>query len=202
LPEPLTIEEIETTLAMLDVEVPIELRDRTIWELLYSTGLRRAEALALHLSDVDRSRGTVFVRQGKGRKDRVVPIGERALAWLDKYLDEVRTVWADVDQATLFVNPDGAPITRGTLTHRARTLLDRAGITKPGACHLFRHTMATQMLEHGADVRYVQEMLGHAHLNTTQVYTHVSIAKLKAVHTATHPGARLRRRDRDDGEAT
>jgi integrase/recombinase XerD len=202
LPEPLTPEEIETALATLDVELPIELRDRAIWELLYSTGLRRFEALSLQLGDVDHSRGTVFVRQGKGRKDRLVPIGERALAWLDKYLDEVRAVWANADQSTLFVNPDGGPITAATLSHRARGLLDRAGITKPGACHLFRHSMATQMLEHGADVRYVQEMLGHAHLNTTQIYTHVSIGKLKAVHAATHPAAKLARRTSVAGEGS
>jgi integrase/recombinase XerD len=129
----------------------------------------------------------------------VVPIGERALAWIDKYLDEVRVLWCvDPEQDHLFLDPIGQPPRPDSLTYRAHALLKRAGIQQPGACHLFRHSMATHMLEHGADVRYVQEMLGHAHLNSTQIYTRVSIGKLKAVHSATPPGARLERKLRGD----
>jgi integrase/recombinase XerD len=205
LPEPLTDAEIERVFAMLDASVPIELRDRAMFETLYSTGLRRFELARVKLRDLDAARGTLFVRQGKGRKDRVVPIGERAIAWVDKYVDEVRVLWCDdPNQEHLFLDPTGKPPKPDGLTYRAHALLRRAGIEKPGACHLFRHTMATHMLEHGADVRYVQEMLGHANLTSTQIYTRVSIGKLKAVHTATHPKARLARKissdpqDRDD----
>ena len=195
LPEPLTPEEIERVFGLLDPAVPIELRDRALFETLYSTGLRRFELAGVKRRDLDAARGTLFVRQGKGRKDRVVPIGERALAWIEKYVDEVRVLWCvDPEQEHLFLDPTGKPPHPNGLTYRAKALLRRAGIEKPGACHLFRHTMATHMLEHGADVRYVQEMLGHASLSSTQIYTHVSIGKLKAVHTATHPGAKLERR--------
>jgi integrase/recombinase XerD len=196
LPEPLTVAEIERALNTLDAGKPIELRDRAMWEVMYSTGLRRVELARLKLHDVDPVRGLVFVRQGKGSKDRVVPIGERAVAWVQKYVDELRGEWLrDPREEHLFLNPSGTPATPATLTARAHLLLKRAGIAKPGACHILRHSMATHMLDHGADVRYVQEMLGHKHLNSTQIYTHVSIGKLKAVHTATHPKARLARLD-------
>jgi integrase/recombinase XerD len=167
-----------------------------MWEVMYSTGLRRTELARLKLHDLDPARGLLFVRQGKGKKDRLGPIGERAVAWVQKYLDELRSEWVrDPREEHLFLHPSGTPATPATLTARAHQLLKRAGIAKPGSCHIFRHTMATHMLEHGADVRYVQEMLGHKNLNSTQVYTHVSPGKLKAVHTATHPKARLARRD-------
>jgi integrase/recombinase XerD len=134
----------------------------------------------------------------------VVPIGERALAWLDKYLDEVRPLWATgEDDGRLWLRPDGLPLTARQLGDRMAKLIREAGIDKPGACHIFRHTMATQMLEGGADVRYVQAMLGHAHLSTTAIYTQVAIGQLKAVHTATHPGAKLTRKTaRDDTSPT
>jgi integrase/recombinase XerD len=196
LPQPLTVQEVELVLNTLDVTKPIELRDRAVWEVLYSTGLRRTEVVRLKLRDLDRAQGLLFVRQGKWRKDRVVPIGERALSWIDKYVEELRGTWATAASAEyLFLNPDGRPPTVGALTMRGRKLMTRAGLTKGGSCHVFRHSMATHMLEHGADVRYVQEMLGHASLATTQIYTAVSIGKLKAVHSATHPKARLARKD-------
>ena len=191
--EPLSAEEVQAVFAALDVGDPVQLRDRAMLEVLYSTGLRRFELLNLTLYDIDAQQGTVCVRQGKGKKDRLVPIGERALAWMRRYLDEVRAGWCvDVQQLKLFLNPNGQVPSDNTLTLRTRALFKRVGIRKLGACHLFRHTMATQMLDGGADLRYVQEMLGHASIGTTQVYTHVSIAKLKAVHAATHPGAKLR----------
>jgi len=196
LPEPLTLAEVERALNTLDPSRAIDLRDRAMWEVLYSTGLRRTELARLKLDDLDRTRGWLFVRQGKGRKDRIVPIGERAIAWVEKYLDELRGEWLrDAREAHLFLNPSGTPVTPASLTARGHQLFRRACIAKPGSCHIFRHTMATHMLEHGADVRYVQEMLGHKNLNSTQIYTHVSAGKLKAVHTATHPKARLARMD-------
>lgn len=201
---PLSAEQLEDLMRQPDIDDALGLRDRAILEVLYSTGVRRAEVLALCLTDIDPRGGTVFVRQGKGKKDRVVPIGERALAWVDKYLIEVRpALVVDPHTAHVFLGREGAPLGREALTLRVRGYCRKAGILT-GSCHLLRHTMATQMLDHGADIRFIQEILGHAKLDTTQGYTHVSIAKLKAVHAATHPGAKLARRtetstpERDD----
>ena len=199
LPEPLEAHEVEAVLAQPDVDDVQGLRDRAILELLYSTGLRRAEAMRLTVYDLESLRGIVRVHQGKGRKDRVVPIGERALAWVQRYLDEARpALVVEAQERTLFLNRFGRPFQGNGLGAMVRRYLKAAGITKRGACHLFRHAMATQMLEHGADVRYIQAMLGHENLDTTQVYTHVSVAKLQAVHAATHPAARLGRRIQAD----
>ncbi|MBL8951104.1 MAG: site-specific tyrosine recombinase XerC [Myxococcaceae bacterium] len=188
----LSAEEAEAVLAQPDVAKPDGLRDRAMLELLYSTGLRRSELSSLKLFDVDASRGTVWVRLGKGRKDRVVPVGERALAWVQKYVDEVRPKFALArDDGFLFIGDAGEYLVPDYFSQLVRHYLEAAGIEKPGSCHLFRHTMATAMLDGGADVRFVQEMLGHVSLATTQIYTHVSIEKLKAVHAATHPAARL-----------
>lgn len=189
----LTVEEVERILAVPDVTNPIGLRDRAMLETFYSTGLRRRELAHLKLYDVDFTRGTLMVRQGKGRKDRVVPIGERALAWIEKYLADVRPHLAiEPDDGALFLAVSGGPLNPDVLTSMVRRFIETAEVGKKGACHIFRHATATLMLEGGADVRYVQEMLGHAGLNTTQIYTHVSITKLKEIHTATHPGARLK----------
>jgi integrase/recombinase XerD len=191
----LTAAEVERVLGLPVVGEPIGLRDRAILETLYSTGMRRRELAQLRLPDVDATRGTLFVRQGKGKKDRVVPIGERALAWLEKYVHDVRPrhVLAP-DDGTVFLTVQGGPLEAGHLSKVVKEYLTAAGIDKEGACHLFRHTAATLMLENGADIRFIQEMLGHAKLSTTQIYTRVSIAKLKEIHTATHPGAKLARR--------
>jgi integrase/recombinase XerD len=122
----------------------------------------------------------------------VVPIGERALAWLDIYLNVVRPeIVREPDSGIVFLTSNGAPFTPNYLSWLARQYVKAAEIGKGGACHIFRHTMATLMLEGGADIRYIQAMLGHVRLDTTQIYTHVSIRMLKQVHAATHPAARL-----------
>lgn len=193
----LTVAEIEQLAAHALTHGEVGVRDRALIEVMYSTGLRRAELIALRLREVDTHAGVVFVREGKGRKDRVVPIGARALAWLARYRDEVRPLWVRDGERALWLRPDGAALSRNQLTDRMKLLLREAGIDKPGACHILRHSMATHMLEGGADVRYVQAMLGHAHLSTTAIYTHVTIGQLQAVHAATHPAARLVR----DGSA-
>ena len=187
-------------LEQADPSAPYGLRNRAILEMLYSTGLRRAEALALELSDVDRRRRAVLVRCGKGGKDRVAPIGRRALAWLDKYLAEARPELAERSTTELlFITSTGRAILPNHLSAVVRKYLKRAGVAKPGACHLFRHTAATLMLEGGADVRYIQAMLGHESLSTTQIYTHVSIDKLREVHEQTHP-ARWRPANEDEAD--
>jgi integrase/recombinase XerD len=142
----------------------------------------------LKLYDLDTERGTLTIRQGKGRKDRVIPIGERASAWVDKYVREVRPqLVVEPDDHTVFLSNAGEPFCLDHLSNLVRDYVDKADIGKRGACHLFRHSMATLMLENGADIRFIQQMLGHADLNSTQIYTHVSIQKLKQIHTATHP---------------
>ena len=200
LPHVLTPEEVETILAHPDTTTPIGVRDRAVLEVLYSTGIRRMELANLNVFDVQWTRGTLFVRQGKGCKDRVVPIGERALAWVKTYLDTVRPeLLADPAETALFLTRDGTRMKLDTLSTLVRRTVRRTEIGKSGACHLFRHAAATAMLENGADIRYIQAMLGHAKLGTTELYTHVSIEKLRAIHAATHPGAKLAR-SRAQGE--
>ncbi len=187
---PLTAEEAEQVLSMPDLASPVGVRDRAMLEVLYSTGIRRSELARLAIFDIDNGRHTLLVRQGKGRKDRMVPIGERALAWISRYLEETRpTLAAGADDGTLFLTADGTGFSPDRLTQICRGYVKASGVAKEGACHLFRHTMATLMLEGGADIRYIQAMLGHAELSTTQIYTQVSIRALQAVHSATHPGA-------------
>jgi integrase/recombinase XerD len=143
---------------------------------------------------VDYPRAAVIVRQGKGNKDRVVPLGERARVWLAAYRDRVRPgLVAGRDPGTLFLSRDGRAIDPKRLSEKVRGYVEAAGIGKPGSCHLLRHTAATLMLEGGADIRFIQALLGHESLETTQIYTRVSVTKLAEIHAATHPGARLAR---------
>lgn len=184
----LTEREAETVLAQPDVTTPIGLRDRAILEVFYSTGIRRLELIHLTVQDLDADRGTLMVRLGKGAKDRMIPIGERAVQWVEKYLTDVRPDLATGhDEGILFLSHLGQAIKTGRLTLIVRRYVDQAKINKKGSCHLFRHTMATLMLENGADIRYIQAMLGHVELSTTEIYTQVSIKKLKEIHTLTHP---------------
>jgi integrase/recombinase XerD len=186
----MTAREAEMALMQADTDTPLGIRDRALLELFYSTGIRRGELSRLKLHDLDWERKTLLVREGKGIKDRVVPVGERALAWLGKYRDEVRPgLVREPDEGYVFLTCRGQPIGAQALTVMARDYIRAAGLGKRGACHLWRHTMATLMLENGADIRFIQEMLGHAKLDTTQIYTRVSIGKLQQVHAATHPSA-------------
>lgn len=191
LPRPaLTAAEAEQVLSMPDLSTPAGVRDRAMLETLYSTGIRRIELAGLAVFDIDHDRHTLLVRQGKGRKDRLIPIGERALVWIDRYHHEARPQWArEPDNGILFLTANGDGFSLDRLTQLARHYVTLSGVGKQGACHLFRHTLATLMLEGGADLRYVQQMLGHADISTTQIYTHVSIRHLQAIHTATHPAA-------------
>jgi integrase/recombinase XerD len=186
----LSQDEIERIMAVPDVATPLGLRDRALLEVLYSTGIRRMEAARLQIGDVNPERGVLMVRQGKGKKDRVVPIGERALQWLGKYLADVRPeLLLDPREQTLFLSGYGdMGMSPDYLSRLVSDYVRRAGITR-GGCHLFRHTCATLMLENGADIRFIQQMLGHANLNTTQIYTEVSIVQLQRVHAMTHPAS-------------
>lgn len=194
--EILTSEEVEMLLSALDVKAPLGLRDRAILELLYSSGLRRFEVCNLKVWDVNVEQCTVMVRQGKGKKDRIVPLGERAALWIRKYLDEVRPQLAmEPDSGHLFLTYYRIALVPERVSDIVRAAAKAAAFPRKISAHIFRHTMATMMLEGGADIRFVQAMLGHAHLSTTEIYTRVAIKKLKEVHSMSHPGAKLERMD-------
>ncbi len=183
----LTASKMKQVLSQPDLTKPVGLRDRAILETFYVTGIRRQELANLKVYDLYMEQETLIVRQGKGMKDRVVPIGKSALQWISLYLQTGRPfLIGDIDEGLLFVSKSGRPLSIEYLSTLARKYLKAAGI-KAGACHLFRHTAATLMLENGADIRYIQQMLGHAKLETTQIYTEVSIKALKDVHRRTHP---------------
>ena len=188
----LSIQEVEAILREAEPTSAPGLRDRAMLETLYSTALRRMELPGLALYDIDTTRRLVMVREGKGRKDRVIPIGMRAAAWVEKYLQESRPQLAVGDSEALFLTDYGLPVTPEYVAERVRRYMAFAGIDKPGATHLLRHACATHMLENGADTRFIQALLGHETLATTQIYTHVSIDKLREIHDATHP-AKLHR---------
>jgi integrase/recombinase XerD len=184
----LTAQEAELVLQQPNLNDPLGLRDRALLETLYTTGMRRLELSRLKVYDLDLERGTVFIRLGKGNKDRIIPLGDRAVLWVRKYLDESRPqLAAEPDDKTVFLSNAGEAFSLDHLSDLVRTHIEAANIGKQGACHLFRHTMATLMLEGGADIRFIQAMLGHADLKTTQLYTHVAIRQLKKIHSATHP---------------
>jgi integrase/recombinase XerD len=192
LPEVLTVAEVERVINQPDVTMALGVRDRAALETLYSTGMRRMELCGLDVRDVDLEQGLVRIRRGKGRKDRVIPIGARAVMWIRKYLDDVRPALAiDESEPALFLTRFGHPFSLSHMTTLCLAYKRAAGVEKRGSCHLFRHTAATQMLDNGADTRHIQAMLGHDALVSTQVYTKVAIRKLKEVHTATHPSAKL-----------
>lgn len=193
-----SVSEVEAILAEAEPDTAQGIRDRTLLEVLYATGLRRMEIVGVAIYDVDLNRGVLWVRHGKGGRDRVVPLGERAMAWLDKYLTEARPELLAADTDALFLSDYGEPIQPHQVADKVKRYMRFAGVDKPGSTHLLRHACATHMLEGGADIRFIQEMLGHANLETTEIYTHVSIDKLIAVHKATHPSRLQRRR----GEAS
>jgi integrase/recombinase XerD len=186
----LTAAEVEVILNLPDLRTPLGLRDRAMLETLYATGIRRLELINLRVYDIDSDRNTVMVRQGKNKKDRIIPISPRALCWIDRYLREVRPALEASGQAedSLFLDEQGQPLEAEKLSYRVGRYVQAANLGKTGSCHLFRHTLATLMLENGADIRFIQAMLGHARLDTTAIYTQVAIRQLKAVYEATHPG--------------
>jgi integrase/recombinase XerD len=185
----------EAVLGMPAAETAKGLRDRAALEVLYSTGIRRAELINLTPNDIDVERGMLLVREGKGGTDRWVAIGERALWWVDRYLLDGRPALLNGRTSpALFVTQYGGPFARDSLSNLVRKFL-RAGGVAAGCCHLFRHGCATHMLEGGADIRVIQEQLGHRSLATTQIYTRVSNRNLKEVHSRCHPAAKLTTRD-------
>jgi integrase/recombinase XerD len=190
----LSVAEVEALLGAADLATAAGVRDRALGELLYATGLRRRELARLLVHDLDDERRTVRVREGKGKKERLVPTGERALAWVNKYLVEVRDGWAcggERDEGRLFLTTRGTPMDGAAVTYVVQRLFAKSGLAKTGGPHVLRHTMATLMLENGADLLVIQSILGHERMETTEVYTHVAMGRLVEVHGRTHPVARL-----------
>jgi integrase/recombinase XerD len=187
-PSPLSLADVESVLSLPHIHEPLGLRDRAIMEVLYSTAIRRSELCHLDLSDLMIDRALLNVRQGKGKKDRVVPIGQRALFWVGKYIDQARPqLEVDTAQRALFLSGYGDAITPDYLSRLIARYIEAANLGRQGSCHLFRHTCATLMLENGADIRYIQQLLGHANLETTAIYTEVTVRQLQKVHALTHP---------------
>jgi len=188
LPAVLSVEEVERLMQQPDIQTAEGLHDRAILELFYSTGLRRNELRQLKQQHIALHQKTLYVHQGKGHKDRLIPVGDCALHWLSRYLSESRDQFLiDRHQDTLFLTDSGGEFGNGNLGNKVKRYMKHADINVMGSCHLLRHAMATHMLENGADLRFIQAMLGHSNLNTTQIYTHVSIRQLQQVHSETHP---------------
>jgi len=167
--------EVEKELAALDGEGPLALRNRSLVELVYSAGLRSAEAVGLDLADVDFEQEHVHVRNGKGGKDRIVPLGEEAAYWVARYLRDARPALARGAADALFLSVNGKRLDTSTLRRLA---------PHP---HRLRHAFATHLLEGGADLRTIQELLGHSSLSTTQIYSHVDARRLRKVYDSAHP---------------
>jgi len=188
LPKVLDEGEVERLLAAPDVEKPEGLRDRAMLELLYATGLRVSELVGLELGQL-RLEGGFLVAFGKGSKERVVPVGESAERWVRRYLERVRPAWAKGRHEAVFVTRRGGAMTRQGFWKLLKAHGRAAGIERPLSPHVLRHSFATHLLEHGADLRAVQTMLGHADISTTEIYTHIHRERLRGVYDRYHPRA-------------
>lgn len=187
LPDTLSEADVEALLAAPDIEEVLGLRDRCMLEVLYACGLRVSELISLTLDQLNLRQGVVRV-MGKGSKERLVPLGETALDWLVLYIKEGRgELLSAATTDVLFPSQRGQQMTRQTFWHRIKIHAKAANITKPLSPHTLRHAFATHLLNHGADLRVVQMLLGHSDLSTTQIYTHVARARLQAIHSEHHP---------------
>lgn len=167
--------------------MPLGYRDRTMLELLYATGLRVSELIALRFEQISLRQGSVRI-VGKGNKERLVPVGEQALSWLEQYISAAReAILAGRQSDFLFVTNRGSAMTRQAFWYLIKRYANVAGITTTLSPHTLRHAFATHLLNHGADLRVVQLLLGHSDLSTTQIYTHIAQERLKELHQQFHP---------------
>ena len=187
LPKALSEQQVVGLLEAPDVDTLLGLRDRTMLELMYATGLRVSELVNLEVINLGISQGVVRV-MGKGGKERLVPLGEEALSWMQRYLQESRPdLMKGGDCPLVFVTARKAGMTRQAFWHAIRKHAEVAGIAQPVSPHMLRHSFATHLLNHGADLRVVQLLLGHSDLSTTQIYTHIAREGLKRLHSEHHP---------------
>nr|WP_244325374.1 site-specific tyrosine recombinase XerD [Dolosigranulum pigrum] len=191
LPKAISPQAVEQLLEAPDTTTPLGVRDRTILELMYATGLRISELVNLKLSDMHLTMGFIQT-MGKGEKERIIPLGEVASQWLDHYLDGARVYLQDQSAETseyVFLNSRGKSLSRQGVWKKVKQLALEAGIDQNVTPHTLRHSFATHLLENGADLRMVQELLGHADISTTQIYTHITKTRLKQVYSDYHPRA-------------
>lgn len=187
LPKSLSEEEVERLLHAPDLDIALEFRDRTMLEMLYACGLRVTELTSLTLAQISVNQGVLRVF-GKGSKERLVPMGEEALLWLQRYLAGPRTeLLRGVPSEVVFPSKRGTQMTRQTFWYRIKIYAQRAGIKRELSPHTLRHAFATHLLNHGADLRVVQMLLGHSDLSTTQIYTHVAQQRMQELHAEHHP---------------
>ena len=187
LPTDLSEADVETLLDAPDTATPLGLRDRAMLETLYATGLRVSELVDLTLNEIHLAHGLARIT-GKGGRERLVPIGDEAIDWLRRYLDEARPALLGERQVSaVFVTNRAAPLTRQAFWYRLKHHARNAGLARLPSPHTLRHAFATHLLNHGADLRALQMLLGHADLSTTQIYTHVATARLQALHAEHHP---------------
>ncbi|MEN8106866.1 MAG: site-specific tyrosine recombinase XerD [Pseudomonadota bacterium] len=187
LPDSLSEDEVETLLAAPDTDDVLGLRDRAMLELLYACGLRVSELVGVSTEQVNLNQGVIKL-MGKGSKERLVPLGDEAADWLQQYIDDSRPAMAgDAVARQLFITRRGKAMTRQAFWYRLRHYAGIAGISKKLSPHTLRHAFATHLLNHGADLRVVQMLLGHSDLSTTQIYTHVARERLKELHARHHP---------------
>lgn len=187
LPKSMTESEVEALLAAPDTRKPLGVRDRTMLEVLYATGLRVSELVSLRREQVNLQQGTVRVT-GKGDRQRIIPLGEEAIVWLERYLAEARPdILNGRETAYLFPTSRSESMTRQAFWHLIKRYANRAQIQQDLSPHTLRHAFATHLLNHGADLRVVQMLLGHSDLSTTQIYTHVAKRRLQEVHEEHHP---------------
>ncbi|QJQ94607.1 MULTISPECIES: site-specific tyrosine recombinase XerD [Halomonadaceae] len=187
LPDTLDEAEVERLLQAPDTATSLGLRDRAMLEILYAAGLRVSELVGLRMDSINPRQGVVRI-VGKGDKERLVPLGEEALIWLERYLRAGRgALMTDITRPALFPGRQDGFMTRQTFWHRIKAHARTAGIDKPLSPHTLRHAFATHLLNHGANLRVVQLLLGHSDLSTTQIYTHVAQARLEALHAEHHP---------------
>lgn len=189
LPAVLSEAEINQLLKIPDVNQPLGIRDRAILEVMYATGLRVSELVNLKLADLHLELGLIQTL-GKGQKERIIPIGSQAIKWLEKYLQTVRPqLLKQQTSSYVFLNFHGKRMTRQGIWKNLKQIVKQAGIKKDVTPHTLRHSFATHILENGADLRVVQELLGHADISTTQIYTHLSKKKLQGIYNRFHPRA-------------
>jgi len=187
LPNILTEKDVEALLAAPNIQTPLGLRDRAMLETLYASGLRVSELVTMSLAQLSHDMGVVRV-SGKGNKERLVPVGEESLAWVRRYMENARPVILAGRQAdALFVTLRGASMTRQAFWYLIRRYANQAGVRRGISPHTLRHAFATHLLNHGADLRVVQMLLGHADISTTQIYTHIARERLKQLHARHHP---------------
>jgi integrase/recombinase XerD len=187
LPKALGEEQVVNLLEAPDVQTRLGLRDRTMLELMYATGLRVSELINLETVNLGMNQGVIRV-MGKGGKERLVPLGEEAISWMQRYLEESRPdLVRGADCPQVFVTSRRAGMTRQAFWHAIRKYATKAGIAQPVSPHMLRHSFATHLLNHGADLRVVQLLLGHSDLSTTQIYTHIAREGLKQLHGKHHP---------------